>query len=118
MAQTALDWSCDGPSCEFPRSAAEPMVASRSTVDNESPRILRLDRTTLVPHGLVKGASRVRVKKSTVGTLMTTIQAVMLGVMLALTPSLLLLAVLVWRDGIGLAEEEGERGPQIRSLEL
>lgn len=40
---------------------------------------------------------------------MTTIQAVMLGVMLALTPSLVLLAFLVWREGIGVIEEDGDR---------
>jgi hypothetical protein len=32
---------------------------------------------------------------------MTTIQAVLFGVMLAWTPSLFLLAVLLWREGIG-----------------
>jgi hypothetical protein len=35
---------------------------------------------------------------------MTTIQAVFLGVMLALTPSLVLLAFLLWREGIGVRE--------------
>jgi hypothetical protein len=33
---------------------------------------------------------------------MTTIQAVVFGVMLGLTPSLVLLAFLLWREGIGL----------------
>jgi hypothetical protein len=33
---------------------------------------------------------------------MTTIQAVFFGVMLALTPSVVLLAFLLWREGIGL----------------
>jgi hypothetical protein len=33
---------------------------------------------------------------------MTTIQAVFLGVMLAWTPSLVLLAFLLWREGMGL----------------
>jgi hypothetical protein len=35
---------------------------------------------------------------------MTTIQAVLFGVMLALTPSLVLLAFLLWREGIGVRE--------------
>ncbi len=39
---------------------------------------------------------------------MTTIQAVMLGVMLALTPSLVLLAFLVWREGIGVVEDDND----------
>jgi hypothetical protein len=37
---------------------------------------------------------------------MTTIQAVLFGVMLALTPSLLVLAFLLWREGIGLAGDK------------
>jgi hypothetical protein len=37
---------------------------------------------------------------------MTTVRAVMLGVMLALTPSFALLAILIWRHGIGVAEED------------
>jgi hypothetical protein len=41
---------------------------------------------------------------------MTTIQAVFLGIMLALTPSLVLLAFLIWREGIGLrSESDAER---------
>ena len=36
---------------------------------------------------------------------MTTIQAVFFGVMLALTPSMLVLAFLLWREGIGLADD-------------
>ena len=36
---------------------------------------------------------------------MTTIQAVVFGVMLALTPSMLVLAFLLWREGIGLADD-------------
>ena len=40
-----------------------------------------------------------------VGTPMTTIQAVVFGVMLALTPSMLVLAFLLWREGIGLADD-------------
>jgi hypothetical protein len=59
-----------------------------------------------------------RHEKSTRGDAMTTFQAVMLGVMLALTPSLAVLALLIWRDGIGLAEKDGESGSQIPSLEL
>jgi hypothetical protein len=35
---------------------------------------------------------------------MTTIQAVFFGIMLAWTPSLVLLAFLLWRDGIGLRQ--------------
>jgi hypothetical protein len=35
---------------------------------------------------------------------MTTIQAVFLGMMLALTPSLVLLAFVLWREGIGARE--------------
>jgi len=35
---------------------------------------------------------------------MTTIQAVFFGVMLALTPSVVLLAFLLWREGIGVRE--------------
>ena len=60
----------------------------------------------------------VRCKSQRVGTPMTTIQAVMLGAMLALTPSLALLAPLIWRDGIGLAENDSESGPRVTSLEL
>jgi hypothetical protein len=47
---------------------------------------------------------------------MTTFQAVMLGVMLTLTPSLVLLAFLIWREGIGLAGQERDGGT--RSLHL
>jgi hypothetical protein len=36
---------------------------------------------------------------------MTTIQAVAFGVMLALTPSMLVLAFLLWREGTGLADD-------------
>ena len=35
---------------------------------------------------------------------MTTIQAVILGGMITLTPSLVLLAFLIWREGIGLSD--------------
>jgi hypothetical protein len=41
-----------------------------------------------------------------VGPLMTTIQAVIFGVMLALTPSMLVLAFLLWREGIGLGDNK------------
>ena len=39
---------------------------------------------------------------------MTTLQAVFLGMMLSWTPSVVLLAFLLWRDGIGL-KEGGDR---------
>jgi hypothetical protein len=39
---------------------------------------------------------------------MTTIQAVFFGVMLAWTPSLVLVAFLFWRKGIGLAQGDGD----------
>jgi hypothetical protein len=39
---------------------------------------------------------------------MSTIQAVFLGMMLALTPSLVLLAFLLWRDGIGARELDAD----------
>lgn len=48
--------------------------------------------------GLVREVERV-------GTPMTTIQAVVFGVMLALTPSMLVLAFLLWREGIGLGDD-------------
>jgi hypothetical protein len=38
---------------------------------------------------------------------MTTLQAVFLGMMLAWTPSVVLLAFLLWRDAIGLEEGGG-----------
>jgi hypothetical protein len=48
------------------------------------------------------------------GAQMTTIQAVFFGVMLALTPSLVLLAFLLWREGIGLrSNSEFDRQPPI-----
>jgi hypothetical protein len=40
-----------------------------------------------------------------VGALMTTLQAVFLGIMLALTPSVALVAALFWRAGIGLSSD-------------
>jgi len=39
---------------------------------------------------------------------MTTIQAVFFGVMLAWTPSLVLVAFLFWRDGIGLPQVDAQ----------
>jgi len=41
---------------------------------------------------------------------MTTIQAVLFGIMLAWTPSLVLLAFFLWRDGIGLAQADAGLG--------
>ncbi len=38
---------------------------------------------------------------------MTTLQAVFLGMMLSWTPSVVLMAFLLWRDGIDLVEEGG-----------
>lgn len=38
------------------------------------------------------------------GAQMTTIQAIFFGLMLALTPSLVVLAFLIWREDIGLRE--------------
>ena len=38
---------------------------------------------------------------------MPTIQAVIFGVLLALTPSLVLLAILLWREGVGFAIDQG-----------
>ncbi len=38
---------------------------------------------------------------------MTTLQAVFLGMMLSWTPSVALLAFLLWRDGVGLKEGSG-----------
>jgi hypothetical protein len=43
------------------------------------------------------------------GAPMTTIQAVFLGIMLAMTPSIVVLAFLLWREGIGIAEDEAAR---------
>jgi hypothetical protein len=39
---------------------------------------------------------------------MTTIQAVLLGMMLALTPSVVLLAFLLWREGIGTLDLDAD----------
>jgi hypothetical protein len=38
---------------------------------------------------------------------MTTLQAILLGMMLSWTPSVVLLAFLLWQDGIGLEESAG-----------
>jgi hypothetical protein len=42
----------------------------------------------------------------------TTVQAVIFGMMLALTPSLVLLALLIWREDIGLVEQNSEGAPR------
>jgi hypothetical protein len=42
---------------------------------------------------------------------MTTIQAVIFGIMIALTPSLVLLAFLLWREEIGLRGDGDNRNP-------
>jgi hypothetical protein len=39
--------------------------------------------------------------------------SLMLGVMLALTPSFVLLAFLVWREGIGVVEEDAKRAGRV-----
>jgi hypothetical protein len=39
---------------------------------------------------------------------MSNVQAFVLGAMAALTPSLLLLAFLIWREGVGLTRERDE----------
>jgi hypothetical protein len=49
------------------------------------------------------------------GTPMTTIQAVFFGVILALTPSIVVLAFLLWREGIGIAEDEKARSRDLYS---
>ena len=46
---------------------------------------------------------------------MTTIQAVVFGIMLALTPSIVVLAFLLWREGIGIAEDEEARSRDLYS---
>jgi hypothetical protein len=38
---------------------------------------------------------------------MPTVQAVIFGMLLALTPSLVLLGILLWREGIGFHMDEG-----------
>lgn len=46
-----------------------------------------------------------------VGTLMPTVQAVIFGVLLALTPSLVLLGILLWRERVGSSIDEGTYRP-------
>ena len=49
------------------------------------------------------------------GASMTTIQAVFFGIMLALTPSIVVLAFLLWREGIGIAEDKEARSRDLYS---
>jgi hypothetical protein len=49
---------------------------------------------------------------------MTTIQAVVFGIMLALTPSIVVLAFLLWREGIGIAEDEDVRSRDLYSSQV
>jgi len=49
------------------------------------------------------------------GAPMTTIQAVFFGIMLALTPSIVVLAFLLWREGIGIAEDDEARSRDLYS---
>ena len=53
--------------------------------------------------------------QSRAGASMTTIQAVFFGIMLALTPSIVVLAFLLWREGIGIAEDEKARSRDLYS---
>jgi len=46
---------------------------------------------------------------------MTTIQAVFLGITLAMTPSIVALAFLLWREGIGIREDEAARSRDLYS---
>jgi hypothetical protein len=46
---------------------------------------------------------------------MITIQAVFFGIMLVLTPSIVVLAFLFWREGIGIAEDEEARSRDLYS---
>jgi hypothetical protein len=48
----------------------------------------------------------------------TTIQAVVFGIMLALTPSVVVLAFLLWREGIGIAEDEEARSRDLYSSQV
>jgi hypothetical protein len=54
-------------------------------------------------------------KPNALGGTMTTIQAVFFGVMLALTPSIVVLAFLLWREGIGIAKDEEARSRDLYS---
>ncbi len=49
---------------------------------------------------------------------MTTIQAIVFGIMLALTPSIVVLAFLLWREGIGIAEDEEARSRDLYSSQV
>ena len=49
------------------------------------------------------------------GAPMSTIQAVFFGIMLALTPSIVLLAFLLWREGVGIAQDEEARSRDLYS---
>jgi hypothetical protein len=49
---------------------------------------------------------------------MTTIQAVVFGIMLALTPSIVVLAFLLWREGIGIAEGDEARSRDLYSSQV
>ena len=46
---------------------------------------------------------------------MSTIQAVFFGIMLALTPSTVVLAFLLWREGVGIAADEEARSRDLYS---
>jgi hypothetical protein len=46
---------------------------------------------------------------------MTTIQAVIFGMMLVLTSSLVLLALFIWREGIGLSVDDETIGERFHS---
>jgi hypothetical protein len=46
---------------------------------------------------------------------MTTIQAVFFGIMLALTPGIVVLAFLLWREGIGIAKDQEARSRDLYS---
>jgi hypothetical protein len=61
------------------------------------------DRAALAASRLKKSRRFFRAERA--GAPMTTIQAVILGGMITLTPSLVLLAFLIWREGIGLRDD-------------
>jgi hypothetical protein len=46
---------------------------------------------------------------------MTTIQAVFFGITLAMTPSIIALAFLLWREGVGVREDEAARSRDLYS---
>jgi hypothetical protein len=60
-------------------------------------------------------AERVDSQSRTRGAPMITIQAVFFGIMLVLTPSIVVLAFLFWREGIGIAEDEEARSRDLYS---